>query len=223
MAEEELDVGKLIRNQKAIEKAWIERTHDMSNWLQWKAVDCESSPKLLALILTRLVAGAQTLLDVGCYDANPTKHLPVPHKAYVDLEDRGLPNFVQGDIRHLEELVQGPFDIAIATDVIEHLTTPEGHALLASMRRLARTVIIETPLGALAVDDTQTGPHTHKSWWMPRDLGPDYSGVIVPTPADRPSLGWWVGWRGVGPELLAELPAYTGPMSPSWDMIWRLS
>jgi len=187
----------------------------------------------LRFILEKLTNEAMTLIDLGCGEANPTMNLCVPRKTFVDIEQQSEERFngkvfVRGDARNVLDfnLPYDHYDVAVATDFIEHLSYTHGNDLVSAMQAIASVCIIETPLHRLEVCRDNKGPHTHKSWWMPRDLGEGWSGVICPRPKDRPDIGWWTGWYGAGEDLTKEILAgfddYDGPFCLGWDALWSL-
>jgi hypothetical protein len=106
-------------------------------------------------------------LDLGCGEAKHT--LPLGNVRFIDaLKMEGAPDSVEiGDIRKIAELVpRYSFGTCYLLDVPEHLTKPEGVALLDELQTICKRTVFFTPLGELWVTG-EDHPYSHKCGWTP--------------------------------------------------------
>jgi SAM-dependent methyltransferase len=133
-------------------------------------------------ILGAIPEDARTLLDVGCGPGligamcriyrnmerqvgldghRPALDVCRRHSFYDEcietrLEGRPLP------------FADGEFDVATCIEVVEHLPTGDGLALLGELERVARHVVVSTPNGFLKQDELEENPlQRHRSGWTP--------------------------------------------------------
>ena len=108
--------------------------------------------------LIRQTEGADSILDLGSGHNSHVQFLDKKmYRAGVDLFDPYIEKskslgihteYFKQDVRHIENFKDKTFDITYSCDVIEHLTTEEGLALIKEMERIAKKkVIISTPNG----------------------------------------------------------------------------
>ena len=65
----------------------------------------------------------------------------------------------------------GEFDVALCTEVIEHLEKPHGYALISELRRVARRALLTTPLRRhWAVEGPREPLEQHRSYWSPEEF-----------------------------------------------------
>lgn len=118
-----------------------------------------------------------SVLDVGCGPASNLRHFGFGRLVGIDgyepnvtaaRRDGTHDHLVLGDVRELGNLFrENEFDACVALDLIEHLTKPEGMALLQSMERIAaRRVVLLTPNGFLPQRHAeQSDLQEHLSGW----------------------------------------------------------
>lgn len=129
----------------------------------------------------------KSMIDLGCCFAPNTPKLGFSKRTYVDVIERVLDHheeqqfFIKADIvEFMNHATQWPdikWDVAIATDVTEHLTIENAYKLLYDMAVKSHKQIIFTPLGELWLEKICTNnPEAHRSAWRPEMLRP-YFGV----------------------------------------------
>ena len=144
-----------------------------------------ANPALPSLIgkLQAVLAGCETILDVGCGTGSPLRFLNKGHLVGVDgfapAVERARAvcthdEYFVGDVRNLDELFPDRrFDACVALDVIEHLPKEDGWRMLESMERLAkRRVVIFTPNGFVPQQSKDGDLQEHLSGWTT----PEFSG-----------------------------------------------
>ncbi len=112
-------------------------------------------------VLTREYASPQRLDAV---DANPPRY-PVYDHVFL------------GDLRELDRLLPADaprYDLALFVDAIEHLEKAEAWALLDSLTRRARRVLVATPWGFRPQEVPGQPFETHRSGWYPWEFGRRY-------------------------------------------------
>lgn len=120
----------------------------------------------------------KSLLDCCCHKAPYTPQLGFEKRKYVDILDRGLDfkkeqqYFVKRDVlEYLSEIPFSFYDVAIASDAIEHFREAEAIRLLKYMDFVSERQILFTPLGEHQVEVIETyDPDSHKSGWTPEIL-----------------------------------------------------
>lgn len=129
----------------------------------------------------------KSMLDLGCCTAPNTPRLGFSKRRYIDIIDRKLDHpeeqqhFWHGNILLADLYVREPVDVAIASDVIEHMLDLDGYKLLGVMEKISQKQILFTPTTDLfgmakAGDDD---PESHRSLWAPEDF-PDYASIVFP-------------------------------------------
>lgn len=125
--------------------------------------------------------GGDSLVDVGCGRGSwafaiRTKTTKTIYAIGIDLSIDNLRfckfhrlynDLILADASHLP-FTSTSFDIAIASEVIEHMTKTNGLEFLKILERLAGVVIITTPNGHL--ETHEVGLESHQSGWGPSDL-----------------------------------------------------
>lgn len=136
-----------------------------------------------------------SMVDLGCHLAPYTPLLGFKERTYVDIQERPLDHnedqnrFVIYDIVDYLKNRISLFDVAIASDVIEHLTQERGYDLLQCMEKKSLKQVLFTPLGAYMVNtEESTNPDIHRSGWMP-DLLPNYLCIILPAFHEALNIG----------------------------------
>jgi hypothetical protein len=138
--------------------------------------------------MTTALAGASSVLDVGCGREGRLVSWIGARSQLVGVDlvgdaPPGYDEFIQLDIRDLSERFgEDEFDCAVALDVVEHLSKDAGRKLLADLERVARRrVVIFTPNGFLPQEPYDDNPHqAHLSGWTVdemRDLGYKVVGI----------------------------------------------
>ena len=124
-------------------------------------------------VITALVAGCNSLLDLGCCDGSTLRQVSIGERLYVDIKRReNTPEpFLQADIRDAEKLFKPKsYDVVTALDVIEHLQKVDGWKLIADAERIARKrAIFFTPFGPLWTRE-DNDPDSHHSGWVPSEF-----------------------------------------------------
>jgi hypothetical protein len=123
--------------------------------------------------MTAAVAGASSILDVGCGREGWLASWIGTGSRLVGVDlvgeaPAGYDEFIRLDIRKLDERFgEDEFDCTVALDVVEHLAKDAGWKLLADLERIARRrVVIFTPNGFLPQDPYDGNPHqAHLSGW----------------------------------------------------------
>ncbi len=145
----------------------------------------------------------KSMLDLMCHRAPYTPLLGFKTPVYVDIQDRQFDHpkekksFAEWDVRNIMNcrlvVNNSPFDVAICSDGIEHLTKIEGVRLIADMQFLSNKSIFFTPLGELNVGEGG-GPDSHKSGWTPEDFV-GYAAVVFPDFHPSLSCGAFFAFR----------------------------
>ena len=155
-------------------------------WFIWlKASPCIPFT-VLSMVRHSLEKGAQSLLDIGCGEGKTISVLPNVKGMYIVGIDAYLPYLK--DFRDGSQIYQdvvlcdasnlpfkdNSFDIALATEVLEHLSKEPGKQMLLEMERIARKqVIITTPLGEAnqPLDKIEYDAlQIHQHIWTPSEL-----------------------------------------------------
>lgn len=143
--------------------------------------------------------GAKTGLDIGCGLGTYAKLLPdltwtgvevwEPYVHQYNLRNI-YPTFHLADARAWQP--DSHWDIAVAGDVLEHMTRDEAIKLFAKLRSCADTVIVSIPIGHLPQDDIEGNPyevHITEDWSVEsvaEAFGkPDWSYVADPQWSDH--------------------------------------
>jgi hypothetical protein len=129
------------------------------------------------------IGPCNTLLDLGCGSNSPIQFL---HKKIysvgVDAFEPSIEKSKQKgihdeyhvmNINHADEFFTArSFECVLATEVIEHLTRPEGRRLLDVMERLSSNrVVLTTPNGFLSQGEYDGNPgQVHKSGWTADEM-----------------------------------------------------
>lgn len=136
------------------------------------------------LDLMRAICGdtaGKSMVDLMCHKAPYTPQLGFERRTYVDIQFRGLDfkeeekYFIEADvldyletcISSYEDLQRKVFDVAIASDSIEHLLIKDGQKLITLMMATSFKQVIFTPNGSYAVEEESINPDAHKSGWNP--------------------------------------------------------
>jgi len=109
-----------------------------------------------------------TVLDVGCgsgayaamFEDSTITGVEVwePYVKKYNLESL-YDNLIITDARAWEPTDGVHYDVAIAGDVLEHMTADEAKALLRKLRRIASTVVVSIPLGHYPQDAWEGNPY----------------------------------------------------------------
>ena len=131
--------------------------------------------------LRKLLAGCESVLDLGCGESSPLGAIRDVRKIGVDgwaksldiaRSSRSHDEFICGDIfAVLESLESSSVDAVVALDVIEHFEKARGGLLLKEMERVARRrVIVTTPNGFLAQEGGDNPMQRHLCGWRPSEF-----------------------------------------------------
>lgn len=130
----------------------------------------------------------KSMIDIGCCFAPNTPKLGFKDRLYVDTIARKLDHpeeqkfFVECDALDIPHaFISHQFDVAIASDLIEHLTYMDGRKLIEIMQSISYRQILFTPTTEIfkMVDDDNKDPEAHRSLWHPDHL-PDYASIVFP-------------------------------------------
>lgn len=132
------------------------------------------------------IGSVGTLIDVGCgirpqnIIAAERTVLVDPYEPYLErlIADGTRDETIVGDWRVLRDTDDDAFDVLTALDVIEHMTRRQGFLFLREALRVARVVVIFTPLGEMPQSfegrdqwDMDGGEwQRHRSAWTPDDF-----------------------------------------------------
>lgn len=135
-----------------------------------------------ALALDRLLAGCDSVLDLGCGKNSPLrilekKKLSVGVDAYAPYIRRSRKKkihdkyYIMDVLQINERFKPKSFDAVLALDLIEHLQKSDGKKLLSKMEKIARKkVVILTPNGFIKQEDDETRLQEHLSGWTIGDF-----------------------------------------------------
>ena len=174
-------------------------------------------------VLGSELRGLDSLLDVGCGSDSPVKHFSNGIERYVGVDafqpsiDSSEAKHIHDEYHRLDVLEIGrvfpnrSFDGVVALDLIEHLSKPQGLALIEMMERIARKkVIIFTPNGFLEQREHDGNKlQVHRSGWTVeemRSLGYRVIGVNgwKPIRGESANIKWWPGTFWMRISLLSQ-------------------
>jgi hypothetical protein len=142
----------------------------------------------------------KSMVDLMCYHAPYTPLLGFSKRTYVDIQDRGLDHkeeqeyFVKSDVFDYLMNTERPFDVAICSDGLEHLSRDRGVDLLVLMMDCSENSIIFTPLGEYMVTNDDH-PDSHKSGWMPEDFRDGWGCIVFPDFHPALNTGAFFAWH----------------------------
>jgi SAM-dependent methyltransferase len=160
---------------------------------EWRSLRRRLSPHY-AVELEAAVGEPTTLLDVGCGACSPVRAFTrrIPHAVGVEGYEPALlaskaagihDEYHRLDVRRLaDQFEPESFDVVLAVDLLEHLSSEDGLALLSTMETIARVrVVVFTPNGFVPQGDVGGNPlQVHHSGWRLstlRSLGYDAIGL----------------------------------------------
>jgi SAM-dependent methyltransferase len=119
---------------------------------------------------------AKTILDVGCGVTSPLIHFVRAQQIVdgIDIIPLQLPQYPyrrlwHGDFRSFTPPQR--YDVIVAFDVIEHLSKPEGFALLHKLESYTQRLIVVTPNGYMPQAPFPDNPwQEHLSGWDTEDF-----------------------------------------------------
>lgn len=137
-------------------------------------------------ILTRLLAGeldeGGRILDVGCGQSSPLRRVRKDSyrvgvdffRPYIFVSKTSAihDDYILADVRHLP-FKSKSFDCAVAIEVLEHLTKPDGLRMIKQMEEVAKKIILTTPNGffqALSGPDALNPDERHLCGWSASEL-----------------------------------------------------
>lgn len=135
----------------------------------------------------------KSMVDIGCAFAPNTPRLGFEKRLYIDILDRKLDHpeeqqfFVQGDAwsilnSHAHFNRQKDFDVAIASDFIEHIHENEVWKMISVMEYVSKKQIIFVPIGEIfklhnsGIND----PEAHHSLWFPEKFPSNWYRIVYP-------------------------------------------
>ncbi len=138
--------------------------------------------KSLTVLMDEQLKGGDSVLDAGCGRNTFLQYIKKPlRKVGLDFYEPYLlkskaaslhNNYILADLRNLP-IDSRSFDCAVAIEVIEHLTKPDGLTLIKELERVAKTtVILTTPNGFFpASPGPEDNPgESHISGWTADEL-----------------------------------------------------
>ena len=164
------------------------------------------------------VTPATRIVDVGCGALGLRALAPGLDVTGVDVIDRpGYPGpFVRADATRRLPFVDGEFDLAYCSSVVEHVPRERRAALAAELRRVGRGLWVQTPARSFPIEPHALLPAAH---WLPVGLRRRY---------------WRLGvapWEEIDLLSRAELqallpgtevvPERLGPVVKSWVAVRR--
>lgn len=135
----------------------------------------------------------ETVLDVGVGSGTYKELLPNSELTGIEVFEPYVEKFnlkekyarlILQDARTVDYDSLGRFDVAIAGDVLEHMTVEEAKELLSKLRRIADTVIVSIPIGHYPQDEFEGNPyerHVVDNWTdadFRREFGEPTYGVV---------------------------------------------
>jgi hypothetical protein len=142
----------------------------------------------------------KSMVDLMCYHAPYTPLLGFSKRTYVDIQDRGLDHkeeqeyFVKSDVFDYLMNTERPFDVAICSDGLEHLSRDRGVDLLVLMMDCSEKSIIFTPLGEYNVTKDDH-PDSHKCGWMPEEFKDGWATIVFPDFHPALNTGAFFAWH----------------------------
>lgn len=134
-------------------------------------------------ILSRLLTGCTTVLDVGCGEHSPISYIKKTFTSVgIDIfqpmitkskKDKIHDRYVSGDIAHLDRYFKPKsFDAIIALDVVEHLPKKLSLTMMEQMEKIAKKkVILITPTDFYPQKSHLGNPYQeHVSWFHVSDF-----------------------------------------------------
>jgi hypothetical protein len=126
------------------------------------------------------LADMEKVIDLGCGYNSPIRYCDVGFCVGVELfqpylqesKKKGLhDNYLKGDLTRIEFKARS-VDVALCSEVLEHLPKEEGVRLINKMENwAAQKIIITTPNGYLPQEAYHNNPYQgHKSGWNAREL-----------------------------------------------------
>jgi hypothetical protein len=93
------------------------------------------------------------------------------HRPYISIVQNTLyDKIVYG---HIAEKLSslGKFDVAVLSDILEHMEKQEGHALLERLQKQSKYILVALPYGWKEQKSIGKNKHEeHKSGWLPADF-----------------------------------------------------
>lgn len=154
----------------------VNKSADLSGFQRWMIT--------LVSELEDAVAGAESLLDVGCGNSSALRYFRKKPARTVGLDgyqpslDQSRQQnihdeYVCGDILDIDTLFDNDeFDCVMSIDVIEHLPKEQGFEFLEKLEKVARRrVIVFTPNGFLPQNEHSGNPlQKHLSGWTVEEM-----------------------------------------------------
>ena len=125
-----------------------------------------SGKQYIKNIVSKVRSG--TILDIGAGSGTYAKMFPNSDVTGIEvwtpyIEEYNLnelyKNIINRDARKIDYSTIGKFDVAIAGDVLEHMTEIDAQALIQNLKQIADTVIISIPIGYYPQDEYAGNPY----------------------------------------------------------------
>lgn len=135
-------------------------------------------PELLQDIEQLVAQGAESLIDIGCYEGYHSMQL----RWYglditaLDIRDRDIDppiRFIKGDARHIDQY--GVYDIALCHNLIYHLDNPVD--FLLRLRKVVRVLL----LGTIVINKSTATQGIYSGIWMPQEDEDFFGNGTTPT------------------------------------------
>lgn len=126
----------------------------------------ESGKQHIKNILARVKK--DTVLDIGVGSGTYAKLLPDSHVTGIEIFEPYVEQFklnelykklIIEDARKVDYSTLGRFDVAVAGDVLEHMTVEEAKVVVEKLRGIADTVIVSIPIGHYPQGEYGGNPH----------------------------------------------------------------
>lgn len=123
-------------NQRIFENTELWENYDTAGEIRAK----------IPLIMEKIPAGVQSIIDIGCGNGDITNHFPEQYRVLgVDLFEEALRHVTREKIRcscdDIAPVKDGEFDMVFSSELIEHLPSEMLQRTLGEFRRIARKYI----------------------------------------------------------------------------------
>jgi len=117
-------------------------------------------------------------LDVGCGVGTYAAHIPADRVTGVDAfsayVEEARPKYLSvlfADARSLSQKMLATYDLAVLVDAIEHFKKKDGTALLKTLQKAVKTILVFTPDGMIENETVDGNPfNAHLSGWSAAEL-----------------------------------------------------
>ena len=154
--------------------------------MNWFYKNREERSKWLAERFEKEISSSKSLLDVGCYNADFKKHIPISIK-YTGIDIAGKPDiFINLDKIEKLPFNNNEFDTIVCADVLEHLENI--HLIFDELcRTSAKNIIITLPNAYASIPEFIKGKKYAKTKEKQKQFGKynKFYGLPLEVPEDR--------------------------------------